>query len=355
MLRPTRADLSKPSLEAEAGRVRHDPHQRRRPGAQREESLAALARRARGGLRATVHAGRPSSSSSTTAAATAPGRCSTELAGTDPSVGAIRFRRNFGKAAALMAGFQAARGDVVFTHRRRPPGRPRRDPPLPRRAREQGYDVVSGWKKTRHDPWHKVYPSRVFNWMVSALTGCHLHDHNCGFKLYRRPCSTRSASTASCTGSSPCWRTPAASASARSWSAPAAAAFGQSKYGVIAHAQGVPRPADRPLPDALQPAPAPRPGRHRPGHCWRSAAWSCSPWPSLWLDPANRPIGNRPLLFYAGALVSIGIQLLSLGILAELVTAYNIRPEDTYSVVETIPTREDAPAAVRARPHRDQP
>ena len=46
--------------------------------------------------------------------------------------------------------------------------------------------MISGWKKTRHDPWHKVYPSRVFNWMVSRLTGCYLHDHNCGFKLYRK-------------------------------------------------------------------------------------------------------------------------------------------------------------------------
>ena len=54
----------------------------------------------------------------------------------------------------------------------------------------------------------------------------------------------------------------------------------------------------------------------------------------LWLDPINRPIGNRPLLFYSGAMLIIGVQLLSLGILAELVTAYNIRPEDTYSVVE---------------------
>ena len=46
--------------------------------------------------------------------------------------------------------------------------------------------MVSGWKKSRYDPWHKVYPSRVFNWVVSWLTGCRLHDHNCGFKLYRR-------------------------------------------------------------------------------------------------------------------------------------------------------------------------
>ena len=50
---------------------------------------------------------------------------------------------------------------------------------------DEGYGLVSGWKKTRHDPWHKVLPSRVFNWMVSRTTGVHLHDHNCGFKCYR--------------------------------------------------------------------------------------------------------------------------------------------------------------------------
>ena len=75
----------------------------------------------------------------------------------------------------------------------------------------------------------------------------------------------------------------------------------------------------------------------------------------LWLDPANRPIGERPLLFYSGALRAIGIQLLSLGILAELVTAYNIRPEDTYSVVERIPTREPAASDVNAQPATREP
>ncbi len=108
------------------------------------------------------------------------------LARLDPTrVSAIRFRRNFGKAAALIAAFQQARGDLVFTL----DGDLQDDPreiPLFLAQLETGYDVVSGWKKTRHDPWHKVYPSRVFNWMVSRLTGCHLHDHNCGFKLYRR-------------------------------------------------------------------------------------------------------------------------------------------------------------------------
>jgi dolichol-phosphate mannosyltransferase len=51
---------------------------------------------------------------------------------------------------------------------------------------QAGFDVVSGWKKVRHDPWHKVIPSRIFNWLVGLLTGVKLHDHNCGFKCYRR-------------------------------------------------------------------------------------------------------------------------------------------------------------------------
>ena len=108
----------------------------------------------------------------------------TALARSDRRVRAIRFRRNFGKAAALTAAFQAARGDLVFTL----DGDLQDDPAeIPRFLAEldKGYDVVSGWKKTRHDPWHKVYPSRVFNWMVSRVSGCRLHDHNCGFKLYR--------------------------------------------------------------------------------------------------------------------------------------------------------------------------
>ena len=67
----------------------------------------------------------------------------------------------------------------------------------------------------------------------------------------------------------------------------------------------------------------------------------------IWLDERNRPIGDRPLLFYSFALLVVGIQLLSLGILAELVTAYNIRAEDTYSIAETIPAQETRPVPSR--------
>ena len=107
------------------------------------------------------------------------------LAAADPRVRGIRFRRNFGKAAALNAGFAAARGELVMTL-----DADLQDDPheIPRflAEMEKDLDVVSGWKKVRHDPWHKVWPSRVFNWMVSAMTGVVLHDHNCGMKCYRR-------------------------------------------------------------------------------------------------------------------------------------------------------------------------
>lgn len=106
-----------------------------------------------------------------------------ELA-THPRVRGLRFRRNFGKAAALAAGFAATRGEIVLTL-----DADLQDDPveIPRfiAAITSGLDVASGYKQVRHDPWHKVFPSRVFNWMVSRVTGVKLHDHNCGYKAYR--------------------------------------------------------------------------------------------------------------------------------------------------------------------------
>lgn len=107
-----------------------------------------------------------------------------ELAAKDDRVRAIRFRRNFGKAAALAAGFAAAKGATVVTMDADLQDDPHEIPNFLAKLRE-GFDVVSGWKKVRHDPWHKVLPSRVFNRFLSVLTGVHLHDHNCGMKAYR--------------------------------------------------------------------------------------------------------------------------------------------------------------------------
>ena len=105
-----------------------------------------------------------------------------EHAGT---VRVIRFRRNFGKTPALVAGFSRCRGEVIFTM----DGDLQDDPEeIPRflEKLDEGYDLVSGWKFPRHDPITKTFPSRVFNGMVSTMTGVHLHDINNGFKAYRR-------------------------------------------------------------------------------------------------------------------------------------------------------------------------
>ncbi len=109
-----------------------------------------------------------------------------EIASQDARASGIRLRKNFGKAAALSAGFLAARGELVFTMDADLQDDPAEIPNFLAKM-DEDLDVVSGWKQVRHDPWHKVGPSRVFNWLVGFMTGVRLHDHNCGFKCYRRP------------------------------------------------------------------------------------------------------------------------------------------------------------------------
>lgn len=108
------------------------------------------------------------------------------LADLDPTrVRGLRFRSNRGKAAGLQAGFNVARGQLIFTMDADLQDDPKEIPRFIDKIRE-GYDLVSGWKAVRHDPWHKVLPSRVFNRMLSHFSQVKLHDHNCGFKCYRR-------------------------------------------------------------------------------------------------------------------------------------------------------------------------
>ncbi|MCX2727439.1 glycosyltransferase family 2 protein [Thermomicrobium sp. 4228-Ro] len=106
-----------------------------------------------------------------------------ELFTGDPRVQVIEFRRNFGKSAALAAGFRAARGRWIVTLDADLQDDPHEIPRL-LEALEQA-DLVSGWKTPRRDPWTKRFPSWVFNWLVRLLTGVHLHDVNCGLKAYR--------------------------------------------------------------------------------------------------------------------------------------------------------------------------
>src|SRR5439155_26480123 len=97
----------------------------------------------------------------------------------------IRFRRNFGKTPALVAGFSRCLGEIIFTMDGDLQDDPEEIPNFLEKL-DEGYDLVSGWKFPRLDPITKTFPSRVFNGLVSTLTGVHLHDINNGFKAYRR-------------------------------------------------------------------------------------------------------------------------------------------------------------------------
>lgn len=258
-----------------------------------------------------------------------------KVAAGDPRVKGIRFRRNFGKAAALMAGFRAAKGNIVFTMDGDLQDDPAEVPRFLAKLDEgDGLDVISGWKKRRHDPWHKVYPSRVFNAMVSGLTGCKLHDHNCGYKVYRAEVLREVEIYGELHRFIPVL------AHARGFRVGEievnhrARKFGQSKYGVSRFMKGL---LDlftvRFLTGYSQ----------RPLHVFGGVGlilflvglgglgWMAVEWLL-----GHRPIGSRPFLMYSAISLGVGVQLLSLGILAELITSYLARGQAHYSVAERI-------------------
>jgi len=108
-----------------------------------------------------------------------------EISRKDPNVRGIKFRRNYGKSAALNSGFRAARGEVVITMDADLQDSPEEIPELYKMIRQEGFDLVSGWKKRRHDPFSKTIPSRFFNWVTRKTSGIKLHDFNCGLKAYK--------------------------------------------------------------------------------------------------------------------------------------------------------------------------
>jgi glycosyltransferase involved in cell wall biosynthesis len=109
-----------------------------------------------------------------------------ELGRTNSSVKGIRFRRNYGKSAALHEGFSAAKGDVVITMDADLQDSPDEIPELHSLIMKDGFDLISGWKKKRYDPLSKTIPTKFFNWATRKMSGIkNLHDFNCGLKSYR--------------------------------------------------------------------------------------------------------------------------------------------------------------------------
>ena len=102
----------------------------------------------------------------------------------DSNVRLISFYRNFGKSAALSEGFKHASGDIIITMDADLQDDPSEITNLINKL-DEGFDLVSGWKKKRHDPWNKILPSKVFNFVTRLLTGVKIHDFNCGLKAYR--------------------------------------------------------------------------------------------------------------------------------------------------------------------------
>lgn len=102
-----------------------------------------------------------------------------------PSLRGFSFRRNYGKSAALNVGFEACRGQVVVTMDADLQDSPDELPALYSKIKNEGFDLISGWKKKRYDPLSKTIPTKVFNWATRKLSGIHLHDFNCGLKAYR--------------------------------------------------------------------------------------------------------------------------------------------------------------------------
>lgn len=108
-----------------------------------------------------------------------------KLSAANPAIKGIRFRRNYGKSAALNTGFEHASGEVVITMDADMQDSPDEIPALYHMIKDEGYDLVSGWKKVRHDPKSKTIPTKLFNWATRRMSGVKLHDFNCGLKAYR--------------------------------------------------------------------------------------------------------------------------------------------------------------------------
>jgi len=260
-----------------------------------------------------------------------------KLAESPPDTQALRFRRNFGKAAALRAATQEATRELVITMDADLQDDPAEVPNLIAEL-DNGFDVVSGWKKVRNDPIGKTLPSKVFNAMVSYLTGVRLQDHNCGFKVYRREVFDEVKLYGEMhrfvpvLAASRGFRISQVAVNHR------ARQFGESKYGWNRLPKGF---LDLLTVSFLTGF------NQRPQHVLGFAgliSFSAGFLGLLWMAiywvlrmlffPEWSPVHQRPVVIYSMGGLLLGSQLLCMGFLAELIVAQNTERKQPYTISE---------------------
>jgi len=258
------------------------------------------------------------------------------------TVKALRLRRNFGKAFALAAGFEASRGSIIVTMDADLQDDPEEIPSFLAKL-EQGYDLVSGWKQNRQDPLSKTLPSKLFNKVTAWLSGVPLHDFNCGYKAYRREVLQNIRIYGELHRYVPVL---AHDMGFRIGEIPVRhhpRRHGRSKYGWERYARG--------FLDLLTVLATTR-YRHKPGHLFGGiglvfglAGGAILAYLAVLWFSGVRPIGNRPLFFVGILLVILSIQLISVGLLAELMTHHAGQNLPDCAVVELAGKGEDHEAA----------
>jgi len=253
-----------------------------------------------------------------------------ELAADNEVIQAIRLRRNFGKATALMVGIGACRGDVIITM----DADLQDDPDEISRFVEtldRGFDLVSGWKQERHDPLNKTVPSRLFNKVTAAISGVKLNDFNCGFKAYRREIFDAIQLYGELHRYVPVLANALGYRIAEIPVRHHARRFGTSKYGVARYLRG--------FLDLLTVVLITR-FAYRPGHLFGGIGSLLAAGGSVALGYlialkvlTGASIGNRPLLLLGVMAVIVGVQLILFGMLAELIIHRTQRPVEMRHLV----------------------
>lgn len=245
----------------------------------------------------------------------------------------VRLRRNFGKAAALCAGVDASRGEIVFTMDGDLQDDPEEIPRFLERLEQQGLDLVSGWKRRRRDPISKRWPSKLFNWATRRLAQVDLHDFNCGFKVYRREVLEQVAIYGELHRYIPVLASRRGFAVGEIEVKHHARQHGRSKYGWDRFYKG--------LLDLITVLFITKYTR-RPLHLFGllglvsfgTGLVICGWLAWLWFQ--GESLSERPLLLFGVLLMLLGIQVLTTGLIGEMITYRGFERHDTYSVKERL-------------------